>query len=79
MAKKAPYERQNKLLRANVEKYISLYDLKDKAGLAARIPMHRSTMYDRMAHPENFNLWELRRLFALLGFTDEEILQVVKP
>ena len=74
--KQPPYQRQNKMLTALMSKYLSLSDM-DKRALAVRMHMSRSTLYNRLSDPGSIQLDELRRMFQVLGFTDDEKLQVI--
>lgn len=62
----------NELLRAYVAKNMSLLGIKSKNELAARLHLSLKSLCTKLADPGKFRLWELRRLFYVLQFTEKE-------
>lgn len=62
----------NDLLRAYVAKNMSLLGIKSKYELAARLHLSYKNLCAKLDDPGKFKLWELRRLFYVLQFTDKE-------
>lgn len=70
-------EKKNRLLAAYISKYMTLYGYKNIDDLAIKWHMKRSTAYNRLKNPSKINLGEIRILFDVLHFTDEERLSVM--
>jgi len=69
--KERPEVTQDKLFRGLISKYmiISGYDVQE---LADKLHIHRVTLHRKLKNPDSFTRGELRRLFQILKFTDEE-------
>lgn len=74
MPKLAQTEEQTKdlILRSLVDKNMVLRGIRTKPELAKRIGRSHTALYDKLANPEKFTVLELRRLFKVLHFTEEE-------
>lgn len=46
--------------------------------LSKETGINDQTMRNRMRHPEDLRLYELRRIHAVVKFSDEELLTIVK-
>lgn len=70
--KDSPEEKQDKLFKALVAKNMALYGCKNNRELAARLHIGEKAFYLKIKDPDRFTRKELRRLFTLLKFTEEE-------
>ncbi len=70
-------ERQDKLFKALVAKNMMLCGCKNNRELAARLHIGEKAFYLKIKNPDRFTRKELRRLFSLLKFTEEEKGQVI--
>ncbi len=64
-------EMQNRELVASMEKQMRIRGL-GKKETAKRAGFKESTFYYRLKHPETFDVGELRRIFAVLHYPDDE-------
>ena len=74
MATKQPDKRTN--LNASVAKYLVLYGY-SKPELAVMLSMSTASLYNKLNNPDKFTLREIRRLFDVLKFKQEEKLDVI--
>lgn len=66
-------QRKDELLRANINKYLSLsHTINTKKELAAKLRITDRTLSTRLSKPETFTLKELRLLFKVLSFPAED-------
>jgi hypothetical protein len=49
----------------------------DKSDLALKLFMSKASIYNKLNNPDSFTLKELRLLFKVLKFTQDEILRVI--
>lgn len=67
-----PETKQDKLFLALIEKNKVLCGIYEDQELAARLGIDRKTMRNKLREPDRFTRRELRRLFNILRFTEEE-------
>ena len=79
MPKLVRTERQQKDLnfRAYVEKNMVLQGIDTKPELAKRMGICHSTLYRKLQQPDYFTTKELRSLFKVLHFSNEEKAEVL--
>jgi hypothetical protein len=70
--KESPEEKQDKLFRGLVAKNMTLCGISHNNELAPKMHMHEQTFNYKMNAPDKFTRKELRRLFSVLKFTEEE-------
>jgi hypothetical protein len=70
-------EKQDMLFKALVAKNMTLCGCKNNRELAARLHIGEKSFYLKIKDPDKFTRKELRRLFAILKFSEEEKGQVV--
>lgn len=73
---KAQNDKKKTLLASYVASKLILYGY-NKHELAILIGFSHASLYKKLNDPEGFTLKELRRLFTVLKFTDEEKLNVI--
>ncbi len=70
--KDSPEVAQDKLFKALVAKNMTLCGYNHNNELAPRMYMHERTFNYKLVNPDKFTRKELRRLFSLLKFTEQE-------
>ncbi|WP_206460393.1 helix-turn-helix domain-containing protein [Anaerovorax sp. IOR16] len=75
--KEHPEIMQDKQLRGKVAEKMSVLGYDNKADVAERLGINPRTFYYKLADPDKFSRRELRRLFQILKFSDEEKSAVV--
>lgn len=75
--KERPEEAQDRMFRALVAKNMELCGIHEQKELATRIGIGETAMVYKMQEPDKFRRKELRRIFQVLKFTEEEKGQVV--
>ncbi len=70
-------EKQDKLFKALIAKNMALCGYGHNNELAPKMYMHERTFNYKLVNPDKFTRKELRRLFYLLKFTEEEKGQVI--
>lgn len=70
--KDSPEVAQDKLFKALTAKNMMLCGYNHNNELAIKMRMHEHTLNYKLKDPDKFTRKELRRLFALLKFTEEE-------
>lgn len=70
--KDSPEVAQDKLFKALVAKNMTLCGFKNNRELAARALIGEKAFYLKIKDPDKFTRKELRRLFTILKFTEEE-------
>ena len=71
------YEQKRIIARATIKNRMEIKQISVK-GIAKRINMPASTLYNRFAHPEIMRLDDLWTLVLILGLSDQEILQIIR-
>jgi AcrR family transcriptional regulator len=71
------YEQKKLIARATIKNRMEIKQISVK-GIAKRINMPASTLYNRFAHPEIMRLDDLWTLVLILGLSDQEILQIIR-
>ena len=69
--KESPEKARITLFKATLSKYLSLRGI-TKEKLASYLLMSRSTFWDKLNNPDMFRIGEIRQLFALLDFSEED-------
>ena len=69
--KESPEKARITLFKATLSKYLSLRGI-TKEKLASCLLMSRSTFWDKLNNPDMFRLGEIRQLFSLLEFSEED-------
>ena len=64
-------ELQDRTLVGSMENQMRIQGI-DKKGTAKRAGIKENTFYYRLNHPDTFKVGELRRIFAVLHYPDEE-------
>ena len=64
-------ELQDRTLVGSIENRMRIQGI-DKKETAERAGFKKSTFYYRLKHPETFDIGELRRVFTVLHYPDEE-------
>lgn len=75
--RESPKEAQNRLFGAYVAKNMKLCGISGQRELAMMIGMSEGAMIYKMKDPEKFRGGELRELFRILKFTEQEKGQVM--
>ena len=70
--KDLPEAKQDALFKGYVAKNMVICGYRHQNDLAPKMYMHERTFNYKMANPDRFTRKELRRLFTLLKFTEEE-------
>ncbi|WP_313185907.1 hypothetical protein [Lacrimispora sp.] len=70
-------EQKRLIARATIKNRMEIKQISVK-GIAKRINMPASTLYNRFAHPEIMRLDDLWTLVLILGLSDQEILQIIR-
>lgn len=70
--KERPEEKQDRLFKALVAKNMTLCGYEYNTELAIKLRMGRKTLGQKLASPDRFTRKELRRLFDLLEFSEDE-------
>ncbi|WP_130861465.1 helix-turn-helix domain-containing protein [Bacilliculturomica massiliensis] len=70
-------EKQDRLFAAFLAKNMALRQISSQDEIAKMLGINRSTLNYKLKNPDRFTRKELRSLFKMLGFTDEEKSQVV--
>ena len=68
----SPGEKQDKLFKALTVKNMTLCGYNHNNELAIKMRMHEQTLNYKLKDPDKFTRKELRKLFTLLNFTEEE-------
>jgi hypothetical protein len=74
LAVKQPDKRT--VLNALIAKYLVVHGY-TKPNLAVLLSMSTASLYNKLNNPNMFTLKELRRLFEVLKFSQDEILDVI--
>lgn len=64
-------EMQDRTLVGSIENRMRIQGT-DKKGTAKQAGIAESTFYHRLNHPETFTLREIRRIFTVLHYPDDE-------
>ena len=75
--KESEEQKRDKLFKALLAKNMTLCGYNHHKDLAPGMHMHVNTLNYKISDPDKFTRKELRRLFTLLKFTDEEKGQVM--
>lgn len=75
--KLSEYEQKKLIARVTLKKRMDIKQINMKA-MAKRLNRPTSTLYNRFANPEILRLDDLWILVAILGLSDQEILQIVR-
>lgn len=75
--KDSPEATQDKLFKALVAKNMTLCGISNNRELASKAHIGEKAFYLKIKDPDKFTRKELRRLFSLLKFTEEEKGQII--
>lgn len=70
--KERPEQKQNKMFTALLKKNMELSGITEYQELAGRIGINKTTMCYKLKEPDKFTRRELRKIFCILKFSDEE-------
>ncbi|WP_206460210.1 hypothetical protein [Anaerovorax sp. IOR16] len=70
--KERPEVTQDKQLQGKIAEKMVINGIDTQNELAERLGIHRTTLICKLADPDKFSRRELRRLFTILKFSDEE-------